>query len=105
MWAMAGGGVVVIGAGVWSDYAGQQGAIVIERALYTALTGDTTANDAALWLDAGARVEDVRRELEARVGPADTLTFASPGEIRTISLRIFDRTFAVTYALEAAAVI
>jgi len=102
---IAGRAVAFTVAGVWRDYARQQGAIVVDRALYTALTGDTTANDAALWLDTGARVEDVRRELEARVGPAGALTFASPGEIRTISLRIFDRTFAVTYALEAAAVI
>jgi putative ABC transport system permease protein len=102
---IAGRAIAFTVAGVWRDYARQQGAIVVDRALYTALTGDATANDAALWLDTGARVEDVRRELEARVGPAGTLTFASPGEIRTISLRIFDRTFAVTYALEAAAVV
>ena len=55
-------------AGVWRDYARQQGAVVIERARYAALTGDTTANDAALVLDAGARVDDVRREIEARLG-------------------------------------
>ena len=30
---------------------------------------------------------------------------AAPGEIRDISLRLFDRTFAVTYALEAVAVL
>ena len=33
------------------------------------------------------------------------MTLATPGEIRALSLRIFDRTFAVTYALLAAAVI
>src|SRR4030095_8154615 len=36
--------------------------------------------------------------------PSGKLPFAAPGDIRTLSLRIFDRTFAVTYALEAAAV-
>ncbi|MEO8345825.1 MAG: FtsX-like permease family protein [Betaproteobacteria bacterium] len=91
-------------AGVWRDYARQQGAIAMDRTLYARLTGDRTANDAALWLDAGARVEDVRRELEARLGIDGKLTFAAPGEIRNISMRVFDRTFAVTYALEAAAV-
>jgi len=91
-------------AGVWRDYARQQGALVIERAEYTRLTGDTTANDAALWLEDGARIDDVRREIETRLAPASSLTFATPGDIRSISLRVFDRTFAVTYALEAAAV-
>ncbi len=33
------------------------------------------------------------------------MTLATPGEIRALSLRIFDRTFAVTYGLLAAAVI
>jgi putative ABC transport system permease protein len=54
-------------------------------------------------LDADARIDDVRREIEAR-GARGALAFAVPGEIRSVSLRIFDRTFAVTYALEAAAV-
>ncbi len=33
------------------------------------------------------------------------LTFAEPGEIRAISLKIFDRSFAVTYLLELVAII
>jgi putative ABC transport system permease protein len=34
-----------------------------------------------------------------------TLEVARPGEIRRISLHIFDRTFAVTYLLEAVAIV
>jgi putative ABC transport system permease protein len=101
---LAGRAVPFVVAGVWRDYARQQGAMVIDRSLYAALTGDATATDAALWLAPDARVDDVRRELEKRFGRDGMLTFAAPGEIRTISLRVFDRTFAVTYALEAAAV-
>ncbi len=101
---LAGRDVALTVAGVWRDYARQQGSVVMDRALYAQLTGDTTANDAALILDADARVDDVRRELEARVGAGGALAFAVPGDIRSVSLRIFDRTFAVTYALEAAAV-
>jgi len=92
-------------AGVWRDYARQQGAVVIDRAVYTRLTGDTTANDAAVWLAAGADVTTLRRELAARVTGGDKITVTPPGEIRELSLKVFDRTFAVTYALEAAAVI
>jgi putative ABC transport system permease protein len=33
------------------------------------------------------------------------VTIATPGELRRLSLAAFDRTFAVTYALEAAAVV
>ena len=92
-------------AGLWRDYARQTGAIAIDRARYVALTGDTTANDAALWLMPGADLDALRRELEARAGGADRVTIATPGDIRAASLAVFDRTFAVTYALEAAAVV
>jgi putative ABC transport system permease protein len=101
---LAGRAVTFTVAGIWRDYARQQGALVIERAVYAKLTGDTTANDAALTLEAGASVAEVRREIEARLFAGLPLTFATPGEIRDVSLRVFDRTFAVTYALEAAAV-
>ena len=39
------------------------------------------------------------------VGDPGALTIAYPREIRAISLRIFDRSFAVTYLLEAVAVL
>ncbi len=101
---LGGHGVAFTVAGVWRDYARQQGAIVIERSRYAALTGDATASEAALVLEPDARADEVRREIEARLGGPGRLTFATPGDLRAVSLRIFDRTFAVTYALEAAAV-
>jgi len=91
-------------AGIWRDYARQQGAIVIERERYAAMTGDRTANDAAVWLAPNAAVADIKRQLERPI-EAHALAIATPGEIRALSLRIFDRTFAVTYALEAVAVV
>jgi len=101
---LAGRPVLFSVAGVWRDYARQQGSVVMERAVYAALTGDATANDAAIILAPGGRSDDVRRELEARAGGDGQLAFAAPAEIRVASLQVFDRTFAVTYALEAAAV-
>jgi putative ABC transport system permease protein len=68
------------------------------------LTGDRDANEAAIWLAPGVTADDLRRQLEARVAAADRITVATAGELRQISLKIFDRTFAVTYALEAAAI-
>ena len=94
--------------GVWRDYARQYGAIAIDRADWIALSGDTRVNDIALWLGAGAstaRVEDDLRRLAAasRYDPS-LLEFAAPREIRAASLRIFDRSFAVTYWLQAVAI-
>jgi putative ABC transport system permease protein len=92
-------------AGVWRDYARQQGAVLIERYEYLRHTGDSYANDAAVWLAPGADLDEVKREIEARLADGANLEMSGPEEIREVSLRIFDRTFAVTYALEAVAVI
>jgi putative ABC transport system permease protein len=92
-------------AGVWRDYARQQGAVVIERSRYRALTGDDRVNEAALWLAEGASIAHVRDAIAAYAGGEARLSIATPSDLRTLSLATFDRTFAVTYALEAAAVL
>jgi putative ABC transport system permease protein len=92
-------------AGVWRDYARPQGAIAIERERYIALTGDRGATNAALWLAPGIGVEQVSGAIEREILGGARLEIAAPGEIREFSLKAFDRTFAVTYALELAAVV
>ena len=92
-------------AGVWRDYARPQGAVVIERERYIALTGDRNASGGALWLAAGANSEAVSQSIAHDIPGGARLEIAAPGEIRELSLQAFDRTFAVTYALEAAAVL
>ncbi len=91
--------------GVWRDYARQQGAIAIELARYVEMTGDRTVTNGALWLAEGTNLSAVEASLRRDVPGGDRLEVAAPGEIRSLSLRAFDRTFAVTYALELAAVV
>ena len=95
-------------AGVWRDYVRQSGAIAMDRRDYERLTGDTRANDLQLWLAPGAdaaQVQQAIRELAQReAGTAGVIEFASAQELRAISLRIFDRSFAVTYWLQAVAI-
>jgi len=90
-------------AGVWRDYANQSGSVVVRLADYRRLTGDATVTDAALWAAKGVPTDAVAARLRALPFGA-TLQLASPGEIRAASLRIFDRSFAVTYLLEAIAI-
>ena len=90
--------------GVYRDYARQHGSILIDRGEYIALTGDRRANDAALWLAPGATRAEAMAAVHALPGGA-ALEMNDPGEIRAVSLRIFDRSFAVTYAMEAVAVL
>lgn len=90
-------------AGVWRDYARTQGAAVIERQAYVAITGDVRANDAALWLAEGADAGAVRAQAVAAL-PGRGVEAVLPGELRRYSLALFDRTFAATYALVGVAV-
>jgi putative ABC transport system permease protein len=91
-------------AGVWRDYARQSGAIQMQLADYRALSGDMAVNDAALWLRPGTTPAQATAALK-QLPFGTQLEFAEPAEIRAISLRIFDRSFAVTYLLEAIAII
>lgn len=95
-------------AGVWRDYARQFGAIAMERAEFERLTGETAINDLAVSLAAGANAAEVeqavRRMADRLEGAGSLIEFASAGEIRAISLKIFDRSFAVTYWLQAVAI-
>ncbi len=94
-------------AGVWRDYGRQQGAIAMDGGDYTRLTGDAFRTDAAIELapDASAQtVVDAMRDAVPKA-LAGRLIFAEPREIRALSLRIFDRSFAVTYLLEGVAML
>jgi len=90
--------------GVWRDYARQFGALAIDEAAYRALTGDRRVNDLALWLDPGADVAAVQAALRQLAPEPALLEFAQPAQIRATSMAIFDRSFAVTYYLQAVAI-
>jgi putative ABC transport system permease protein len=94
-------------AGVWRDYSRQFGALAMDERDYEALTGDTARAEAAIDLQTGAQAEEtiaaLRQALPAAL--AGRAEFARPGEIRAIALKIFDRSFAATYALEAIAIL
>lgn len=92
-------------AGVWRDYARQFGSVVVRTEDYERLTGDTTRTEAALWLRSGAIADDVIRDLKGTVPSGSAVRFNATGEIRALSLRAFDRSFAVTYVLEIAAIL
>jgi putative ABC transport system permease protein len=90
--------------GMWRDYARQHGAIAIDAVDYRRLTGDLRLNDLAIWLAPGAEVGALSERIRDLAGADVPVEFASAGEIRALSLRIFDRSFAVTYWLQAVAI-
>ncbi len=91
-------------AGVWRDYARQTGSILMDLEDYRRVTGDRLASDGAITLARGSNAAQVAAAVAA-LSATTSLEVTYPGQIRAISLRIFDRTFAVTYGLEAVAVL
>jgi putative ABC transport system permease protein len=97
--------------GIWRDYARQQGALLVDRADWVRLTGDARVSDLVLWLarPPGApsaspgELDRVRTAIEQRAPEDAPVDVATSGEIRAISLRIFDRSFAVTRWLQGVA--
>ncbi|MFP3600269.1 FtsX-like permease family protein [Paraburkholderia sp. SIMBA_053] len=95
---------VFVVAGVWRDYARQTGAIQIRLADYRRLTADTSATDVAVTVERGSSIERTIAGLRALPFGA-RLDISQPGAIRARTLVIFDRSFAVTYLLEAVAIV
>ena len=91
-------------AGIWRDYARTHGAVQIRLADYQALTGDMDINNVALWLAGGARMDELKHALKALPFGA-ALELNELSEIRTLSMKIFDRSFAITYLLELIAIV
>ncbi|WP_278533972.1 FtsX-like permease family protein [Delftia acidovorans] len=100
-------------AGIWRDYVRQFGAIAMDWNDYQRLADGsaTTAGptEIAIWPDGDDTA--TAQQLQARIqslltgpGAAQALEFASSGALRERSMRIFDRSFAVTYWLQAVAI-
>ncbi|MDR6216358.1 FtsX-like permease family protein [Paracidovorax wautersii] len=100
-------------AGVWRDYVRQFGAVAMDSTAFVRLTGDARTSDLALWPTPGADEAALRDAVtalaQATAGAAAAtsaapLEFTSAAGIRERSLGIFDRSFAVTYWLQAVAI-
>lgn len=96
-------------AGVWRDYARQHGAIVMpQELLKTLYKHEVNKRQASAWPAQGVTVDQLIRLIEdesKKLNLENAIQFSQPGEIRELSLAIFDRSFAVTYLLEVAAVV
>ena len=101
------GGTRFTVAGVWRDYARQAGAVLVDEADYERLTGDTGRDEVSVWLRPGRDPEKVSRAMRAKLPTMLTgqVDIAEPGTLRRFALTLFDRSFAVTYLLEAVAIL
>ncbi len=92
-------------AGVIRDYARTWGAALIDIGDYRRITGDTRVNDFAIHLAKGVSAERAQEAVRRALPNSRGLRLEDAAGIHRRSLEIFDRSFAVTYALETIAVL
>jgi len=91
-------------ADVYYDYASERGSILMDRKTMLRYLPDPAPSNLAIYVSSDAQMGVVRAEIEKAVAGHCVLMFSNR-DLRAEAIRIFDRTFAITYALEAVAVI
>jgi putative ABC transport system permease protein len=90
-------------AGVYTDYSNDRGTVSLDRAQFQRLWPLTGASTLAVTLQAGVSPEEGARRVAAALRGRFALRVRTNATLRKVVLGVFDRTFAVTYALEAVA--
>ena len=89
---------------VFYDYGNESGFILLDRSTMLKYLPDPAPSNLAVYLAPGVNLEAVRAAIQRVAANHNVLIFPNR-EIRREGVRVFDQTFAITYALEAVAVI
>lgn len=92
-------------AGVFYDYRTDGPSVWMDIRQFRRLWPDTHVNAVRLYLKDKSKLKEFRAELQQRYGSRYQLLTLSHADLRNGILRIFDDTFALTYALEGVAVV
>ncbi len=87
-------------AGVYRDYSGHTGRVVLDLADFLALYPDEGAQSLALYLPFGRDIEEARRALSSALLGRFEIEILNNRELRADVLAVFERTFAVTAGLQ-----
>lgn len=91
-------------ADVYYDYSSERGNILMDRQSLLRYLPDPAPSNLAIYVSSEANLDAVRHEIEQAASGQRVLLFSNR-DLRREAIRIFDRTFAITYALEAVAVL
>lgn len=92
-------------AAVYYDYSSDRGVLVMDRSTFIRHYGDNAVSALSVYLRPGTEHEAARQDLLSRIGEAHRVLINTNASLRTEVLRIFDSTFAITYALEIIAIL
>ncbi len=89
---------------IYYDYASDAGYIVVPRQLFIEYSGLEGVSSLSVFLKEGADPETVRSRIIAHFSPHSLVRVATTGELRRAVFDVFDKTFAITYALHTIAI-
>ena len=90
---------------VFYDYSSDRGSLLMDRSQVAELWHDDSVASLGLFLVPGADADAVAADLRRGFGSRQTLLVQTNGSLRQGSLEIFDRTFAITGALQLLTVV
>jgi putative ABC transport system permease protein len=91
-------------AAVYHDYSRERGYIILDRTTFLKYYQDSGINSFIIYLTDKSRLDEVRQKVLATVGMEYQLIVRSNRELKKDVLEVFDKTFAITYALEIIAI-
>jgi putative ABC transport system permease protein len=86
--------------GVFYDYGSTQGIVRMEMSVYRSYWQDDLVSAVAIFLEPGVPVEQKTRQLQDQLAQTQTLFIRSNQALRNEALDVFDRTFAITAAMQ-----
>jgi putative ABC transport system permease protein len=89
--------------GIYFDYASERGYVIVHRKTLLKYLPDAASSNLAVYLKPGADLEESKRAVERAARGLNVAVFSNRA-LREEAIAIFDRTFAITYALEAVAI-
>ncbi len=101
---IGGHSVMLTIAGIYYEYSSSQGFLIVDRSTLLKYLPNLPPTNAAVYLEPGADATTVERQLQLRTAGMG-VAIAPNRELRRASMMIFDRTFAITWALEAVAIV
>lgn len=86
--------------GIFHDYSSSQGSVTMWLEQYRNYWADDNLTAVALKLEPGADPDQITQDLQRTLGPIQPLNIRPNQALRAATLEVFDRTFAITGALQ-----
>ena len=90
-------------AAIYNDYSSDAGVVLLDVRTYRRLFRDESVNSIAVYAARGASLPRLRAAVVRALAPL-RVDVETNRELRDVVVRIFDRTFAITYALDVVAI-